>query len=940
MDFTPFNVVDTNIFPVANSHAGGQLATEYNLKSRESVGTDHNVQYTIGSSYVHSANDFNVTCSGTTLKISSGRAVVNGHFIESLTDFTIDLTEVISTIKSDFSGYRPSAGLSVGLRANYATDTTLSGSMLAEDTEGVYQGISVVLLPTFNASAYGNNRSIKTFNTPSDVPTDSTLVTAHLLLATFTFINGSIRNLEANPNVLAIFSADRISDIDSSLVGDYVRKDNLQPNKLYTFSGKSKNWCNSVDSLMVWDVGALNNEPTTTVPTVTEARFTADGNNVYLEVPHKQVDGLEDEDHNRLYYQPKRYTIPKANFDIGTPGIVDAEYSATLKKLSNRFNELYTLGNGTYLKYIPQLVGRTYDPNNAETTLPLIDTLNWNIGDYIIVGQDNSVEGATTEDGTVKYPSTMYLIVGAVTELEGDNPPTTQPSSGVNLGTVTVTVDEDDHPETDEEAKSKFLGGVNQYGSEGDYFTYKVVGGSSYYYVVTSINKQYSDPIYLTGQLSLATETTIGGFLNVPSTQTDAGYVYRDEYGYLRLLDYELLRSGTLAYQLGANYTIPSGVDSESIQTYLDEYINERVAFPNAQQLAYATATGSPIDVIEVTMYLPKADDTTVINIYDLDSRFSTCTYFHILGEADSKTTVNFVNCQRIRIDQNISGSPIINLQNTELYYDAVTLNYIMNCPRSASTYQTMGTDYTGIKDLKLWYKQYSDDDPEIYVDGMTVISPDIAADVASADYWSSNTTNDYHYVYALKSVTFDDTCKMIGCEMLIKNDTTATAVQAGTQILSGEYSLPQSTRLIYPEASIRDNLKIDGCFVTAYNPAGESKYITMRTTFTAVSGVAHYEVVNSESAPNNWETVYVNYYRVQTVDGVDIYTSLITDSSAPTWATNTYYRKVDATGNIAILIEIQDSAPSNLNAVSGTMPEIPGWSTSSYHTFIGGVSQ
>lgn len=932
MEFTPFTVVNTNIFPVANSHAGGQLATEYNLKSRESVATDSNVTYVIGPSYTHGLGDFYVTASGMTLTVAAGRAVVNGHFIESLSEVTIDLSEAVADIKDNFQDYRPTAGLSIGLKANYSTEETLSGSMLAEDLDGIYQGISVVVLPTFNDSAY-NNRSVNTFNTPSDVPQNPEYVTAHLLLATFSFVNGTVRNLPEgnNDDKIRAFSADRISNIDSSLSSDYVRKDNLVNTMLYTFSGNSGDWCYSNDSLMVWDANPTL-EPIPSDPQPTEARFNTYGNNVYLEVPHKQLDGdVYDDQHRLAYYPPKRYGLPKANFSLGTPGIVDAEYSATLRNLSDRLNELQTLGDGTYLKYIPILSNKEYNPNNAETTLPPILT-TWDVGSYIVVGQDATVRDTNTEDGV--YPSTMYMVVGVVTVLNS-TAVTQQPETGVNLGTAYPSTDYPTHPTTADTIKALFINGVTKYGSVGDYFTFIEEDNRSYYYTVTDVQKQYSDTIYLTGQIDLATEETIGGFKNVPTTQTDVGYVYRDEYGYLRLLDYDLLRSGTLAYQLGANYTIPNGLDSETIQGYLDEYVNERVAFPNAQQLAYAAATGSPIDVIDVTLYLPQADDTTIINIYDLDSRFSTCTYFHILGNADSKTTVNFVNCQRIRIDQNISGSPIINLQNVDLYYDAVTLNYIMNCPRSESTYQTMGTDYTGIKDLKLWYKQYSDDDPEIYVDGMTVISPDIAADVASADYWSSNTTNDYHYVYALKSVTFDDTCKMIGCEMLIKNNTTATAVQTGTQILSGEYSLPQSTRLVYPEASIQNNLKIDGYFVTAYKPSGQNFYTVMKTSFTAMSGTATYTVVNTK--PNNWDTVYVNYYSKHTVDDVDIYISLVTDSSAPTWAPNTYYAQTSATGNIAILVEVEEVTDAN---ISPDINNVPGWSVNSYHTFIGGVSQ
>ena len=53
MNFTSFPVNTTNIFPCANTTKGGQLMTEFNLRSRESVGVDESIQYMSGLSYVH-----------------------------------------------------------------------------------------------------------------------------------------------------------------------------------------------------------------------------------------------------------------------------------------------------------------------------------------------------------------------------------------------------------------------------------------------------------------------------------------------------------------------------------------------------------------------------------------------------------------------------------------------------------------------------------------------------------------------------------------------------------------------------------------------------------------------------------------------------------------------------------------------------------------------
>ena len=101
MNFITFATGTTNIFPLANSHAGGQLLTEFNLRSRETVecgpiSSDKRIFYSIGHSYVNSQEDFKVTedkSSSQSFIITSGRALINGHFFESLVDVRIDLAE-------------------------------------------------------------------------------------------------------------------------------------------------------------------------------------------------------------------------------------------------------------------------------------------------------------------------------------------------------------------------------------------------------------------------------------------------------------------------------------------------------------------------------------------------------------------------------------------------------------------------------------------------------------------------------------------------------------------------------------------------------------------------------------------------------------------------------------------------------------------------------
>ena len=86
MNFITFPVGSTNIFPAANGKNGSQLLSEWNLRSRETVGTSSQITYEIGPSYVHSPEDFYVRLlqddsgdyiNSYTLEITEGRGIVN-----------------------------------------------------------------------------------------------------------------------------------------------------------------------------------------------------------------------------------------------------------------------------------------------------------------------------------------------------------------------------------------------------------------------------------------------------------------------------------------------------------------------------------------------------------------------------------------------------------------------------------------------------------------------------------------------------------------------------------------------------------------------------------------------------------------------------------------------------------------------------------------------
>ena len=60
MHFITFPVASTNIFPLSNSKQGGQLVTEFNLKSRDMVATNPDIKYAVGPSFIHSLDDFKI----------------------------------------------------------------------------------------------------------------------------------------------------------------------------------------------------------------------------------------------------------------------------------------------------------------------------------------------------------------------------------------------------------------------------------------------------------------------------------------------------------------------------------------------------------------------------------------------------------------------------------------------------------------------------------------------------------------------------------------------------------------------------------------------------------------------------------------------------------------------------------------------------------------
>lgn len=796
--------------------------TEWNLKSRETVETNETIQYMCGLSYVHSEKDFEVSvltdgagqiASSSTLQISEGWGIVDGVFIQSLAPVTVDLLEM--NAQAQLEGLPPLKGrLSVGLRAMYATESTLAGTLKTYDSNEMYEGIQLVILPRDE------------FKLPIDVPTQQDQVTAHLKLADFNFVNGSISSIVQNyPAKVQNVSAERVGNIEKLLSDIYVTKTGLDPRKLYSFAGKGTDdtirmdtWCDSTGSLMVWDAnpqavdGAASSYKEATFGTQTDGK-------TILVLPHQNVDGMTNTAGEYQHYADKVYELPLANYSQGTPGTVDRNYTNHIKDVQEQINNIYRMPAGRQVGFMDIL--------NDRSELPTLNN-NWKVGDYILVRQDNTMSENYT--GT-QPPSTMYVvlpgIISAYTYASKVDNSDQVPSdlTGIEIqkdtwdnteGDLTVDITDPDTYGQYFDLSAGFRGQLNV-----DYFMLHVITGedtySRYYYKVSATgNRAYSSPVQVTAEFPLAQEEIIGGFYNVPETALDNGYVFRDETGHLILLDYALLRSGVLAYQLGQDFETAAGTTASEVQTNLDEYVNSRVAFPNAAQISNSD---NP-NVINITIDLSAeaAEDNPEINIYNIDSRFNTSIYIHINGSADENTVINISDCQKVRIDSNIGGSPVINLYRSCLYYDANVIDYLST-----------------ISNMSLWYERYEEDQPNLLVDNMTVTEVDAPVIPDDLDYWNPSAPNDNHYMYALQSITFGPDGTIVGAGMFVKNESTSN-VQEGKSIITSTFALPQGAGLQYPKSKLTKQIKITGSFVNAYATTSPQGYMVMNTSFSALT--------------------------------------------------------------------------------------------------------
>lgn len=338
-------------------------------------------------------------------------------------------------------------------------------------------------------------------------------------------------------------------------------------------------------------------------------------------------------------------------------------------------------------------------------------------------------------------------------------------------------------------------------------------------HVLDKLELDINNPIILSGGTPYAEESRIGGFLNVPADVYGAGYVSRDDEGHLRLNDFELLAAGVSAYQLGEDRVEGAGLDISELQEVFDQYVNQRIAFPNANQLYRASLNQTRTDVITIDLNISSTAEGT-LNIYDIDSRFNTALHLKISGSATENVVINIQNCQRLRISLDPTSSPTILLNNVCLYYDADILDRV-----------------SIIKNLSLWYSQFESTDPLLEVDGMTVIYSGKLEPKGSKNFWTYASGNDNSYAYALRQLTFASDGTIIGMGVAITDNTTTNIMPVGESIFAATFTLPQSIGLSYPASRLKKQIKVTGNFVTAYrNDSTPMGYSVKDTTFTILT--------------------------------------------------------------------------------------------------------
>lgn len=561
---------------------------------------------------------------------------------------------------------------------------------------------------------------------------------------------------------------------------------------------------------------------------------------------------------------------------------LNRQVAEAISTIETRYAEIYN-------EFDRNVKQRLSDYDNAFRNLVIkyhvSDEWVWEPGDYVVVREDRTVEAAV--EG--RYPSTIYVVApGWIRNITNVGTIATQISyssgrqsnsylsardvmlrsapskltGGIELDSIELTADQFANTSGNDAITYGAFWDITSYRGTlyRDYFVARYMQDDEdtqietwfcTYYTPSMLadRYQYHDPIWITGGTPFATEESIGGFVNVPADRYGEGYVRLNDQGYLQLIDYELLLTGVLAYQLGEDRKEGSGLSLEDIQGNLEEYVNDRVVFPNQNKRNDAEEKSEDPNVIHLTLELPKSDEGGIIYLHDIGSRYGSSLYLHIKGSAASNTYIYIQNCDKLRIDCNMDDSaPTILLSRVHLYYDAEVLDKV-----------------SMIENLTLWYERYEETDPNLSVDGMTVTLLDEMVTTESFNPWSSLYQNDNQYIYGLRSVTFGPDGSIVGVGLLVGDHITANN-DLGKSVFYAGFRLPQTVGLPYPVTRLTRRLKVTGTFVTHYvhqdETGGFDGYVMKETSFTALTNAYNAEEYGKElNALQNFGTGSIAFY-------------------------------------------------------------------------------
>lgn len=870
--FTPQN---SNIFPMANSTQGGQLVTEYNLKSRESVTSDLSIPYS-GHSFCKTINDFELSGSGSVLTIGVGSAVIDGHYVELLSATNIDVSDL----------ELPDGTIYIGLRINYINEDNFditnvrTGAIqpeLTQDDQLVYPGVSVV----FSDSLF----DISTVSTRSAVVYDLYLGSAQVVSGSFVGTNTN-----TSDSKIQCLDASRISGLSSTAT----QSDDTAgaSEKLYyVYNGKT-GWCDASTNLINWgpvrDVNenivsyirhpqiATGDSPYDTANAGTG--FVNIDDEISLRVSHKTIDSP---DESTPVWKDNYFKLPTADYFNDTAGVVNSEYTSIIKSINRRLSDLQLFGTGHCLGIIDSISDVSELPGPPEDS---------SAGDYIVVLRDTSPSAYSQYSGTSEYLTTVYMLQGHIAtrlsltnvadasmtypyvsnkllspgeftfgNYSGGKPDVTNIYAipkGMRIAQITDIQEAfaDYSLQYDAQLSSLFNtywdpnGPTPLHGSLTDYVVFRYTDNTtnviSYYYAIvaelSAATPTWSSPIVVNGQAVLATTASIGGFYNTEQGTTyNAGYVGLDDSGRLRLWDYNLLAQGTLAYQLCESNRSPivigaSGMSAEDIQADLTDSVNERIMFPaGSPQSTTINTSGEYVvqwDGIDPETGLYISDNAPAYTADQLQSMQVAYNYVRLQVVVPSEGTIEIRNIDSrfgtyldVTLVSDTSSTATVRFSNIEKLkvnvqnMQAVNTNLeFVNCNIYYDPALFGMTNCTFV-DARIWSDQIG-----LHIDGLHIIQEPFnnyaeITDLSDAD---SDATVDMHLGCALRGLTYNSQLEIIGADVAFQY--LGTAQDADSTLsriyILDSFKIPQGSILGYDEKCMIYPLHFDGSVRYYYN--------------------------------------------------------------------------------------------------------------------------